>query len=357
MKVSAVVSPVKIAILLAVLLVVWLLIGDKKQALDEPPEAAESTQQVPASVEVKSIAASFVDRVIIAQGQLTPWQAVTVTAQVAGRITAIAKREGSRVQTGEVLLTLSDEGRELELVQAKAMLALREQELASGVKLESSRFLAETERKRLASSLAQAQSDVRARELAVEYGSPKAPFDGVVNQRHTDIGAYVTVGTPLMDVVDIHQLRAKAQIPQQQINEIKEGLKADLQLLDGRKLAGEVSFISVAADSATRTYAVEVTVLNPEHAPMAGASATISIHLPPEKAHRLSPALLHLDDAGQLGVYAVDNNDRVTFHRASHVRVDNDAAMVAGLPDQLRVITLGAGFVELGQQVTAVEVN
>ena len=44
MNMKSMLSPVKIAVLLAVLLVVWLLIGDKKQALDEPPAQGEPTK-------------------------------------------------------------------------------------------------------------------------------------------------------------------------------------------------------------------------------------------------------------------------------------------------------------------------
>ena len=355
MNMKSMLSPVKIAVLLAVLLVVWLLIGDKKQALDEPPAQGEPTEQALASVEVKRLNASAIDQYIVAEGQLAPWQAVTVTAQVAGRVTALKKLEGSWVNAGEVLLTLSDEGRSLKLEEAKALIALREQELASGLKLESSKFLAETERKRLQSALVSAKADLKARQLEVQYANPEAPFTGVVNKRHVDVGAYVTMGAALMDVVDTQLLRVKAHIPQQQVARLDLGQKADVTLLDGRKLQGELSFISAAADSSTRTYAIEVTVKNPERARLAGASATIKIHLPTVNAHRISPALLHLDGEGQLGVYAVDKQGSVVFHQAKNIQVDNEAATVQGLPDSLRVISLGAGFVKLGQKVSAVE--
>lgn len=357
MKMSSILSPVKIAALLAVLLVVWLLIGDKKQALDSPPVAKAAAERGLASVEVKTLTASLVEQSIIAQGQLSPWQAVTVTAQVAGRVKTLNKLEGDTVNEGEILLTLSDEGRSLKLAEAKALVSLREQELASGVKLESSHFVAETERKRLESALAQANSDLNARQRDVQYATPSAPFIGIINQRYVDVGAFVAVGAQLMDVVDVNSLRVKAFIPQQQVNRLTLGLNADVQLLNGQILHGVLSFISVAADPKTRTYAIEVTVDNPSQARIAGASATLTLHLPSVKAHRISPALLHLDDTGQLGVYAVDERNRVTFFRAQNVTLDNDAATVQGLPEKLRVISLGAGFVALDQEVSAVEVQ
>lgn len=357
MKVISILSPVKMAVLLAVLLIVWLLLGDKKQALDEPPTQEVLEAYSLASVEVQRLNAHPIDQSIITEGQLAPWQAVTVNAQVAGRVIALKKLEGSSVHSGEVLLTLSDEGRSLKLDEAKALIALREQELASGLKLESSRFLAETERKRLQSALVSAKADLKAWQLEVQYASPQAPFAGVVNKRHVDVGAYVNKGTALMDVVDTQRLRVKAHIPQQQVARLELGQQADITLLDGRKLQGELSFISAAADSSTRTYAIELTVENPERARLAGASATINIHLPSVNAHRVSPALLHLDDDGQLGVYAVDEQDIVIFHQAKNIQIDNTAATVQGLPDSLRVISLGAGFVELGQKVLAVEVD
>jgi membrane fusion protein, multidrug efflux system len=71
-------------------------------------------------------------------------------------------------------------------------------------------------------------------------------------------------------------------------------------------------------------------------------------------AHRIPASLLALNDAGLLGVKAVDQDEEVVFYPADVVRAQADAVWLAGLPEQVRVITVGQGFVRAGDQVRAV---
>ena len=83
---------------------------------------------------------------------------------------------------------------------------------------------------------------------------------------------------------------------------------------------------------------------------------TAPMRLPLERvpAHKVSSALLVLDDAGRMGVRAVDAGGVVRFHPAMVVRSEAEAVWLAGLPERLRLITVGQGFVTAGQVVTPV---
>ena len=348
-------SPVKIAVALAVLFAFWLLIGDKKSAQDAPPAAQQAMAQGLPKVEVITSYATDWQNAIVAQGQIEPWQTVAVTAQVEGRIEQLLADQGQPVIQGQPLLKLSDEGRQQRLVQAQAQVRLANQELASATTLKTSRLVADTELSRLRSAAELAKAQVEAAQLAVDYGEPKAPFTGVVNRRYVDVGAYVKVGDALMDVVVIDKLKVVAQIPQQQVAQLQNGQHVEVRLLDGREFTGIIMFISYAADPTTRTYAIEVSANNPTGSRVAGASATLRIHLPTARVHRVSPALLSLNKAGQLGVHAVAANNTVQFYPVTVVNLDNEGASVLGLPESFRLITTGAGFVAEGQTVEPVE--
>lgn len=68
-------------------------------------------------------------------------------------------------------------------------------------------------------------------------------------------------------------------------------------------------------------------------------------------AHRISAALLVLDDDGRLGIKAVDDTDTVRFFPARIVRAEAEDIWLGGLPERLRLITVGQGFVVDGQKV------
>lgn len=346
-------TPIKIAVTLALVLIAWLLLGEHMRLQDEPPDEQRKPQQSLAKVQVREFEAAPWSKDLIVQGQLEPWYQVAVTAQVPGRVVSIHKHQGEDVKADEILLEISDEGRTARLEQAEATVTLRQQELRSAETLEQSRLIAETELQRLRSDLADAIAQRAVDRLAVAYNRPKAPFDGLVDRRHVDPGEFVSAGTVLMDVIQIERLKVVAHIPQQDVAELQIGQEVAVELLDGRTLQGEISFISYAANSQTRAYYFEVATDNPERLRVAGASATLHIQLPPVMAHQISPALLSLNGKGQLGVHAVDTEDKVQFHAVDVLKVDGNNAIVQGLPERLRLITLGAGFVQPGQRVTA----
>jgi multidrug efflux system membrane fusion protein len=70
----------------------------------------------------------------------------------------------------------------------------------------------------------------------------------------------------------------------------------------------------------------------------------------------VSAAVLVLDDTGALGVQTVDDADIVRFHAASIARAGPDSVWLTGLPERIRLITVGQGFVRPGQKVAPVTV-
>ncbi|WP_022961569.1 efflux RND transporter periplasmic adaptor subunit [Halopseudomonas pelagia] len=352
-KLSRLMSPIALAVLMAVVLGLWLLLGEKRSAQDEAPPFEAQLEERLHQVETRWSQAQPLAREQVLQGQLQPWQQVQVMAQVSGRVEKLSRQQGDQVSAGDVLLELSDEGRSMQLAQARADYRLRQTELQSTRKLRASNYATETEIVRLEGELARAAAELKSAELAVQYNQPVAPFDGVVDRRYVDVGELVQSGAELMSLVNVKRLKATAQIPQQDASRVAVGQQVKVQVTGGRELEGLVRFVSLAADPATRSFYVEIEADNPELWRVAGGSATLRIQLPPVLAHQFSPALLRLGPDGQLGVHAVDENGRVINHPVRVVAITNDGATVEGLPEKLQVITQGAGFVKPGQQVEA----
>lgn len=351
------ISPIVIAIILSIILIVWMLSGNQQSSQTSAPAPQQLPEDTLSHVETRWSTAQAHQPQLVAQGQLLPWRQVSIKARQQGTVEKILHYQGEFVSTGDKLLQLSDEGRNQQLQQAIATLKLRKSELESARLLGKSKFLSETELLRLESEWRQAEAELKTAELAVSYLQPQAPFNGVIDRRLIEIGDFLQVGTEMMQLVDIGQLKVTAQIPQQQISRVKPEQKVKLQLLDGRQLQGEVSFVSYAADTSTRSFYIEVTAQNPQQWRIAGASATLHIQLDPVMAHRLSPALLSLNKAGKLGISLVNTDNLVEFHAVEILSADNEGAWLTGLPERAKVITLGAGFVSQGQQVTPKEVT
>jgi multidrug efflux system membrane fusion protein len=71
-------------------------------------------------------------------------------------------------------------------------------------------------------------------------------------------------------------------------------------------------------------------------------------------AHRISPSLLTLDDAGNIGLKIINEQGEVEFVVADIALSSSDGVWLAGLPDTATIITVGQGFVTDGTIVDAV---
>ena len=70
--------------------------------------------------------------------------------------------------------------------------------------------------------------------------------------------------------------------------------------------------------------------------------------------HRISPALFTLNDAGDLGVRTIDDDNVVEFFKVGIIEDTNEGAWVTGLPDTVKLITVGQEFVLTGETVDPV---
>lgn len=343
-----------LSFLVLVLLVIWMATGEVKEAREEAPESSPEEKAVAPSVQVDTLQARLYAPALMVQGQLEPWRAVVIGARVAGTVDELMVEQGDRVKEGDVLLRLSEDGRGTAVEQWHSRIRKLEADLAAAQQLRARDLASESELLTLQSELSAAKAELARARLVMDNLTPRAPFDGTVNRRDVDLGDLVQVGSPLLELVRIDRLKATGQIPQQSVGNVEEGQTVSIGTLDGETLEGRVSFVASAADRETRSFAVEVTVENPERKRVAGGSATLRISLPEVRAMFISPAYLSLGDDGRPGVRYVGENNQVVFTTVKLLNVTTDGAWVTGLPEEIRLITRGAGFVSIGQQVRPV---
>ena len=351
-------GPVTLAVVLALALAGWLASGAVNSFRDDEPAPAHSpaAPDLP-RVETRWLEAEMHAPRLTVQGQIEAWQQVDVAARIAATVEALPVSVGLPVRAGEVLVRLSEDTRREQIARFEAEARLREREFAAVERLRGSNMQTETEALRLQSELARIRAELAAARMALRDTEPRAPFDAMLDRHLVEVGDFVQPGTPLLRLVAIDRLKVSAQVPQQEVLHLAEGQHAEVELLDGRRLSGRLVFIASAADAGTRSFRIEIEVANPDRLRVAGASATLRVHLEPVRAHRISPALLVLDADGRLGVRAVDGDERVVQFPVRLLGVSGETAWVAGLEERVRLVTRGGGFVEPGDRVVAVDAD
>jgi len=160
------------------------------------------------------------------QGTVEPVRRVGLVAQVSGKVESVSELflDGRFFRAGDVLLQLERADHEFAIARARAQEAAAAQRVAEerGRNLQAQRewrdlgaseandlFLRKPQLRAAEASLAAAQADVAAAELALERTTVRAPFDGRLEKKSVDLGQFVAPGTVLAQIyatdrVEVH---------------------------------------------------------------------------------------------------------------------------------------------------------
>ncbi len=89
-------------------------------------------------------------------------------------------------------------------------------------------------------------------------------FSGYVVAKHTEVGAWVTQGGPVADVVAIDEVDVVVQVDEQSIPFVKPGQEAEVEIpaLPGERFRGQVFAVVPRADARLRTLPVKIRIAN-----------------------------------------------------------------------------------------------
>lgn len=317
-------------------------------------QAKEPSPAGPFRVRVKRLEATPRSRDIVARGRTDINRMVDVKAEVMGRVAEVIAIEGRFVKKGDILAKLDLRDRMERLAEAKALVIHREIEHRAAKRLLAKGFRAETKTAEITALLQSAKANLASMEVALDRTVIRAPFSGVIEHRHIELGDFVDAGDRIARVVDRTPILVIANISERDVGYLNRKTVARVTLATGEELKGSLKYIASMADDETRTFRVEFRAPNPKLKMRAGVTAELRIAVDAVPAHFVSPAMLTLNDDGQLGVKLVNAQNQVDFHRADIISDEPDGVWLGGLPATIRVITVGQEFVREGDPVVPV---
>ena len=342
---------------IVIVVALWLISGSFGDDPEEGPVANTDLIASAASknaVRVRSQSAEIVLRTITVNGKTAPARVVTLTAETDGRIESIGAARGANVERGEVIVRLDERDRNARLAQAEATVKQREVEYEGRLQLMSASYVSEAQLQEAVAMLETAKTELTRAKLDLGYMNIRAPFGGAVLSRDVEIGDFVKRGDPIATFVDNRTIVVSANLSEFDARYITVGDSANARLATGELVMGQIRFIAPVADEATRTFGVELEVDNSDGSLRVGGTAELRIPAEEVLAHRVSPSLLTLDDAGNVGVKIINAEGLVEFVVADIALSSNDGVWLAGLPESATIITVGQGYVTNGALVKTV---
>lgn len=256
---------------------------------------------------------------ISVNGTVTALRRAELSTAVTGQVTGLSVETGDKVAQGEALLQLDLELAQLSLQRARAAVARARAELDDAQRrvdeareLSSEQGIAASEvrdreaaRDMAAASLEEAKATAAEQNALLERHVVRAPFAGVINARHVELGEWIAPGDAVFDLVSTKQLRFDFRVPQEIYAKI--GATMALTLFVNSSAAegftGRVETVVPVSDEQARSFLLRAVADDIPEAVTPGMSARAVLEL----------------DAGRTGVVVV--RDALLRHPDSRTTV------------------------------------
>ncbi len=274
------------------------------------PAFAQDAKQAPKAkaVGMDTVRVEPLRQTVPVIGRFVPHQAGIVAARVAGPVDKYQVEVGDRVKAGDVLAVLVDNAFVWErnrrkadvasarasLDTARASLQLLDQELKrlEGLK-ESPAFSParlndkRQETIRAKSQIGEATADLKSAEADLELGEIalgntkiRAPYDGIIVERHSEAGAYLRDGDPVVTILDDNNMEIEADVPANRIAGLTEGRELEARIEDGTPVKAIVRAVIPDENPRTRTRRVRFVSEFEGDARSTAANQSVTVHVP-----------------------------------------------------------------------------
>ncbi|MEM7566569.1 MAG: efflux RND transporter periplasmic adaptor subunit [Pseudomonadota bacterium] len=327
--------------------------GDDPDSLPPLSERASAAADARMAVRVREVSASTRQNSLEVRGRAEAETRVEVRTETSGQVTQVLVQKGQRIAAGTDLCRIDEGVRDAQLRQAEAQLQQAQFDYDNNVTLAERGVVAEARVRTARAALNAAEAAVAQAKQEMTRVAVSAPIAGVVEDPLAEVGDFLSLGATCATIVQTDPMLAIGQVSEREIAQLGEGMPAIVTPLGGEPREGRMSYIAPTAESETRTFRVEVSVPNADGALRDGMTSAIEIPLPETRAHALTASTLTLNDDGVIGVRTVDGDDEVVFMPVDILADSREGVWVTGLPETVRVITVGQEYVAHGAKVRA----
>ena len=363
-----------VVLLLIVLGLAWGITRALKARSTQQQAAAVAAEalKMPVTFALKSTDVLVAERLSINQvepvsGTVRAVNAVTLRSTMGAVVTRINTLEGATVKAGQVLAQLDADDTRARLQQAqqqsnaaKAQVELAKRQRDNNRALVEKGFISSTalvsSDSNYATALANYEAALAAQQIAkrgLEDAALRAPFSGVVTQRHVKAGERVAVNAPVVDIVDVSQLEVEVLLPIAASSGLKIGQTATLNLeSQPQPITAKVARINPSIDAGSRSVRIYLNI--PTGKARVGEFATGELTV-----GTLEGTAVPLDSirTDQPSPYVQVVSDQTIAHTTVQILATGRAgetryAIVEPLPAGTTVLSPTAGLIANGTAVT-----
>jgi len=269
----------KVALILSLLLSLGACSNDKGKQDDSSKSEQQTEQKTqskqaqqdkqekpPIPVEIAKVVRGDIQQTYRTITTLQAEREVAVVARSSGILKQLNVEEGDKVKAGQILAQLDTEQLRLEVARLKATTQKLRKELERQESLFRRNLTSRDALDRARYEYEAQNAQLELSRLKLNYATIRAPFDGVVIERHIKPGNFVRDNDKLFQIADLSKMQAPIFLPEKEMPHVKVGQRVWLgfDATGGAPRLGHIERIQPAVDTATGTFKAVAALDNPD---------------------------------------------------------------------------------------------
>ena len=307
-----------------------------------PPHAVETTRARIQSVQSK----------LTTSGTIEAGTRVRLYNEVSGKIRYLPYHEGDAVAAHTIVIGLDDEVIQAELDKATANREQAKIDYDRLMKLKK-QLASDEEIARAHTAYDIAVADEKLQQTRLNKTAIKAPFDGIITERHYEAGDVVPMHSHILSMIDPESLQVKIHLAEHWIPMIQSGDSVDVKIdaLADSIHPGQIKRIHPTIDADTRKGTVEIAFEPVPFGAQAGQLARVYLKTRPADKLVVPAHTLHHDSKGAY-VYVVNEESKASkIYVQKGVQYGETIEITSGLNTNDAIVTKGFNGLRHGKKV------
>jgi membrane fusion protein (multidrug efflux system) len=334
-------------------------------------DADKSKGPPPVPVRIALVEQKMVSEQVSLVGTTEAVATSTVAAEVSGVVEYFPVKEGDFVKKGDLLVRLRSNELKIRLKGAvaaremiRARLELAEKELNRYSRLKDADSIAARNydeafynQRAFSQELLRSEADMERLEYEIKQTQVVAPFSGFISTEHTQVGEWINVGGPVVELVDLGQIQASVDVPERYVvmiapqGEVKVRVKS---ISEGLR-AGRVNAILPQGNPDSRTFPVKINIENQNFKIKSGMEVMVTFNLAAQKSALLVPKDAVVTAGNNRLVFIVNDGKAIPVPVKILGYYDGNVEVAGKLAPGSKVVIRGNERLQPGQPVSVIK--
>jgi RND family efflux transporter MFP subunit len=311
-------------------------------------------KEKPISVQVLSVSAGNSAKETLYSGTFGPDKESKLSADIQGKVTDMLVDVGSSVQKGQTLIQLDNSLLKLQLQSVEIQIEGLEKDVRRFIVLAKADAIQGVQLEKAELGLQTAKVQKATLQEQISKTTIRAPFNGIITAKMTEVGAFAAPGMPLLQLTDISNLKFTVNVPENDLSKFNEGQIAQVSadVYPGLLFDGKVTMVGSHANMGN-SYQVQLALKNTADLKIkSGMFGKVAAKTSGNTNQISIPASAMVGTTIQPQVYVIKNGSAVLQNITVSERFEDKVIVSEGISEGDQIVS--NGFINLfdGAKVT-----